>query len=476
MTKYNYRSTLKSDQYRFESTLIKSKNKEDFYKYIKRIKNPNQSIMKILDTSGSIKKDSNEIADIFNNYFKSVYNPLSLTAKNTNTTHVNITMDESLIKTSIKAFSTKNSIGPDEIPGKFLYRLSHNIAPILVRLFNLFIKNKYIPELWKISYVIPIYKKAGDPLLTKNYRPIAIGCALFRIFEKALAILLQNKIDSSLSKNQHGFRKKHSVVSNTLASYYTLYSKLNNREPVDIITIDLAKAFDKVDLNILMDKLRIMGLEYEWIDLIELLLFNRKQQVRINNCLSEATVITSVVPQGSPISPILFAVYIDDLLQRELTTFISSYADDLKLSGAPGIGLQMDLATIKNWCESNIMTINENKCECIHFGTNNPETNYTIGIHQIPPVTTIRDLGILIDNKLTFNNHVDALRKKCFKLINFIFRLLSIKQADPYLHLYKLCVLPTVRFGSHMYGSGSSSALKDLESIQKYFTRKLFTD
>ena len=120
------------------------------------------------------------------------------------------------------------------------------------------------------------------------------------------------------------------------------------------------------------------------------------------------------------------------------------------------------------------MKINKSKCECIHYSTNNPETVYLIGVHQIPSVKTVGDLGILIDNKLTFNPHIDALRTMCCKYINFIFRLLSIKQANPYIHLYKLSVLLRVLFASQIYGSGSSLALKNLESIQKYFTRKIF--
>ena len=271
-------------------------------------------------------------------------------------------------------------------------------------MFTDFSHHSYVPSIWKKSIILPLYKNQGPKDLISNYRPIALNCTLAKVFERVILYFLDSSLEGQLSSRQHGFKKSRSTLTNMLESYSEIYMAVNVGNSVDMITIDLSKAFDKVVHSLLLQKLVDKRVSPTIINLLASYLSDRKQLVIVEGQCSGLVDVMSGVTQGSILSPLLFSVFIDDLLSLPFVNKVVVYADDIKLIGSPGQS-QQDLDLIVCWTKNNSMTINGQKSECIHFGSGNPSISYTIDQSPIPVVETRRDLGLIIDKRLNFYKH-----------------------------------------------------------------------
>ena len=297
------------------------------YRYINSQKSLNNTILKLVILDKEIKNPF-KISNFFNTYFHSVFEkPFKLRKKSVFSENLNIighatncfnattesgenVFDTEFIKYVLHKTKTKSFRGPDDIPSSFYCKLSDLLAPLIAKLFNKFYKFSYIPEEWKLFIVTPLYKKQGSKFECKNYRPITSSSALLRIFENSIKTKLLEVVGSNLSEQQHGFLKTRSTLSNLLSGYNFVYKTINQNQPVDMISFDFLKAFDKVPYDILIDKLKQFNINRQMINIISELLRGRVQSVTIGNSFSDKMEITRGVSQGSPLSPMLFIIFI----------------------------------------------------------------------------------------------------------------------------------------------------------------------
>ena len=216
---------------------------------------------------------------------------------------------------------------------------------------------------------------------------------------------------------------------------------------VDAIYTDFSKAFDKVDHDLLIMKLNRMGIKHNLLNWIKTYLSNRTQKVKINGVSSSIINVTSGVPQGSHLGPILFNVFINDLTTKIKYCKYLLYADDMKiykeLNCINDVELiQVDINSVQQWCKINFMHLNVDKCSVVTFSKklNVINSNYHIDDISLRRKTSIIDLGIKLDTKLNFNEHIDAMNNRGHRMLGFIKRRAK-EFNDPYITKSIYCSL-----------------------------------
>lgn len=449
------------------------------------LKSDPKSFWKIVNgrrgTSGIPKKvkygrvtanNAQEAANLFADFFQSVYvTPrnldLPLGPNPNRLSELQLTRDE--VVKGLRDLDTNKGAGPDRLPNSFLKNYATELASPLVCLFNESLSAGIFPSSWKTAYVVPLFK-SGLRSVISNYREICILSAIPKIFEKL--------VHSLINPNQHGFERGRSTCSNLVVYVNHLLECVDGGDQIDAIYTDMAKAFDRVDHRLLVHKLELAGIDGSLLLWISSYLQNRSMTVNIESCSSHQIFATSGVPQGSHMGPLLFSIFINDLGDLLGDTGFLMYADDLKLyrkvkTTADNELLQCDLNIVVKWCESNGMALNVSKCEVISFkrqSANMLMNDYSINGAILRRVEVVKDLGILIDSKLSFKQHIDSIVSRG-KSTLYLMKMFAKDFECPHVTktLYTALVRPLVEYCAVVWSPKAVGEIKRIESIQKQF-------
>ena len=284
-----------------------------------------------------------------------------------------------------------------------------------------------------------------------------------------------------ISVDQHGFVSGRSTVSNLVTYTSYLSRQVDSKKQVDSIYTDFTSAFDKVDHEILILKLCAYGICNPLLSWFRSYLSNRVQRVIVKGHTSDPYIATSGVPQGSHLGPILFSLFINDVTRNVRHSFCSLFADDLKLyrticSIEDSFLLQEDLNSIQEWCTNNRMSLNASKCSHIKFTRKKKvvSSKYFIHNQELLEVSVIRDLGVLIDSKLTYSAHYNHMISKAWALLGLIKRsTLEFKRPDSIVAIFNALVRSVLEYAVPIWNPCYKSHIIRIEKVQRSLTRYL---
>ena len=392
-----------------------NKASKKLFSFIKHRKSDSTGFAPLKDR-GELKDTAKEKAEILNAQFKSVFTeetPLTGGNTETDTTYPDIaalTISTPGIQKLMEKLQPHKAMGPDQLHPRVLKELAQDIAPILQVIFTKSLSSSEVPADWRSAYVTPIYKK-GERYLASNYRPVSLTCIASKIMEHIVCKHILNHLEDHniLIDNQHGFRSKRSTETQLISFAQDIYNNLRKNQQTDVIVMDFAKAFDKVAHNRLIRKLKDIGISGNVNDWIGKFLADRKQSVVCEGEMSEWCSVTSGVPQGSVIGPILFLIYINDISEN-IQSNVRLFADDtilyLTITNSEDCKtLQDDLDRLANWEERWQMRFHPQKCNVIRITKKKTPviTNYHLHDYILEEVDSTKYLGVTIHKSFSWN-------------------------------------------------------------------------
>ena len=352
-------------------------------------------------------------------------------------------------------------------------------------------KSGIVPAFYKTSFISPIYKK-GNRAIAGNYRPVSLTSHCIKIFERILRrwlveFLEQNNI---LCGNQHGFRSGRSCLTQMLSHFDEVLHGLLEDKDTDSIYLDYAKAFDKVDHNLLIKKLERYGLPPIITNWITSFLKNRSQTVVVNGKHSIAALIISGVPQGTVLGPILFIIFINDMHLSIKASTVRLFADDSRILKSIGCEsetniLQQDLNSAISWSKANNMQLHEDKFDLIVHKANTSSVldhlpftieNYTYTVSNgdtLYPKNQLKDLGIIVSPDLSWSPHINTISSRARSIAYWVLSVFNSRDRLTMLTLYKSIVRSHLEYCCALWHPSKIANIQELESVQRTFTARI---
>ena len=409
----------------------------------------------ILNENNQLIVEAKSVADIFNNHFTNIASNIGFDDEIISTAdaiakhaqHPSVLkilgrfsdrkecfkfypVSASDIEKKLKSLNVRKATGYDNIPGKLL-RLAHKeLAMPLTTLINKCISHSVFPAIMKSAEVSPVYKKA-DNLEKGNYRPVSILTTLSKLHEYALNDQMVDYFSALFNNLLSAFRKGYSCQTLLTKCIDDWKLSLDNGNIVGAIFMDLSKAFDCLPHSLTIAKLHAYGMSTSACDLISSYLSNRKQRIKIGCQRSDWKYISKGVPQGSILGPLLFNIFMNDLFMFIQKCILYNYADDNSMSHAATSltdvinSLELDAANALTWFDDNGMQANPDKFQYMIISSRDTASQDLCinGNVRLSPASHVKALGVTIDNRLNFTEHVSSLCTKAARQLNALSRI-----------------------------------------------------
>ena len=465
-------------------------NSQKIWKTINKILNkanksnntiPNQ----ILDNNGVLQLDLHVIRNMFNDYFAQVGPSMAKDIPPAKHNYINnisstpysfylkpVTQEE--IIHHLQNLNTSKSTTTNDIPIKFIKIAARVTAPILTKLYNTCISEGSFTNILKLSQIILTHKK-GPKNLCFNYRPISLLSPFSKIFEKCIYSQLIDYLNKKklITNCEYGFRSNYSCSMAVSKISSEIIKNTDDKKTTCSIFLDLAKAFDTVDHEILLNKLKLYGIRGIPHQMISSYLSNRKMFTVVNGVTSNNQNITCGVPQGSTLGPLLFTLYVNDLPLA--TNFdVKLFADDTNLTMSNynvkdlQTNVNNELENIVDWMRSNKLSLNFTKTEFLLITKAKCQKSFEIKIngHAFQPSSYAKYLGVYIDDKLTWKKHVNTVCSKIGKDCWALARLRNYVNQKTLLKVYHAMIQSHIQYCISTWGAASQSTLYPVIKLQ----------
>jgi hypothetical protein len=447
----------------FENKLANNikQDSKSFYAYIRSKQRCKEKVGPLKDNAGNVVNDDKLSADLLNNYFTTVFtheNVSNIPEPDVIFTRSiiseglgKIIINEEVVYSKLVNLNANKSPGVDGLHPKFLYELRDELVKPLSKLFVMSLELGKIPQDWKDANITPLFKK-GSKSKAENYRPISLTSVVGKLLESIIKDNLLNHLEKYklLRDSQHGFRKGRSCLTNLLEFMEDVTRYLDAGDSVDLVYLDFAKAFDKVPFIRLLRKIKSHGIWGQTLNWIGEWLSGRRQRVSVNKTFSEWQAVTSGVPQGSVLGPILFLIYINDI-DSGLVSKLCKFADDSKLcknirNGSDRDDLQNDLDSLCEWSREWQMQFNVDKCSVLHLGYKNLRYNYKLGNVDLKSAVNEKDLGVVVDSSSKWSEQCSIAVRNANSALGIIRRHITSRKQNIIVKLYKALVRPKLEY------------------------------
>ena len=374
----------------------------------------------------------------------------------------------------LNSLSKSKATGLDKISGKILKAAASSIASSLTYIFNHALISSHFPSEWKVARLLPLFKK-GPRNLAENYRPISILPTISKLMERIMYDQLYEYLNenSLLSDHQFGFRKFHSTASALLDCTNSWYMNMDRKMFNLVVFLDLKKAFDTVNHDILVRKLELYGITGNALSMIKSFLTNRKQKCQLGDVITSESSVTCGIPQGSILGPLLFLfLYINDLPDCLRQVSPRLFADDTNLTVAGEtieeveLAMNNDLLRIKEWLLANKLSLNVAKTEFLLIGSHHKLNNLdskpsvNIGHDSIKQVQHSTVLGVEIDENLSWKKHIENVVKKVTSGIGAMRRIRDFVDRETLSSIYNALIRPHFDYCSEVWDTLGVGALQ----------------
>ena len=445
-----------------------------------------------LEENGLIT-DPLKVANKFNEYFINIADKLCSKIANKNnkfqdylknpnrsSLFLKETTPDEIIKI-INGLDLKKSSDIYDISPELVKLSAQPVAQTLTIIFNMSINEGCFPEALKTAKVIPLHK--GESVLTvSNYRPISLLPIFSKIFERLIFNRLTEFIEKKniLTKNQFGFQKNKSTELAVTSIISRITNANDNKESSYCIFLDFAKAFDTVNHDILLEKLKHYGIKNKAFLWFKSYLSKRTQYTQIGDKLSDVGYIKHGVPQGSILGPLLFLLYINDITEASSILKFFLFADDTtvfysdKTNSSTEETINKELEKVSNWLAANKLSLNVKKSIFMHFhyGRQKKSTlNIKINNTNIEEKDTAKYLGTLIDNKLNWKSHTQFVKTKLSRAIGIISKIRYFSTEDVLLNLYYSFVQSHINYNLLNWSCANKTTLNPISVCLKRVIR-----